>query len=134
MDKNTLLENYYNKERPIKNGLLALRAILLNTVLKEDFSNEKPIYIYNGISFAGIDAHNDHYGIFFYQNDASHDKSDPLTTSQQENSEKILHLKYIAGEEPDRKIIENYIQENISKYANDPQTPSKTMQSLKMPT
>ncbi len=107
------IEAYYNKEGPFRDGINALRAIVLKTELSETLKWGSPIYTVEGKNVLGIMSFKHHFGLWFFQGVFLSDPLKVLENASEGKTKAMRHWKFKSGEELDTQNIQIYIKEAI---------------------
>lgn len=107
------IEAYYNKKGPFRDGINALRAIVLKTELSETLKWGSPIYTVEGKNVLGIMSFKHHFGLWFFQGVFLSDPLKVLENASEGKTKAMRHWKFKSGEELDTQNIQIYIKEAI---------------------
>lgn len=113
MSNSDKIEAYYNKEGPFRDGIDALRAIVLKTELSETLKWGSPIYTLEGKNVLGIMSFKHHFGLWFFQGVFLSDPLKVLENASEGKTKAMRHWKFKSGEELDTQNIQMYIKEAI---------------------
>ncbi|MGB5171651.1 YdeI/OmpD-associated family protein [Eudoraea sp.] len=113
MSNTDKIEAYYNKEGPFREGINALRAIVLKTELSETLKWGSPIYTVEGKNVLGIMSFKHHFGLWFFQGVFLSDPLKVLENASEGKTKAMRHWKFKSGEEIDTQNIQIYIKEAI---------------------
>ena len=113
MSNSDKIEAYYNKEGPFRDGINALRAIVLKTELSETLKWGSPIYTLEGKNVLGIMSFKHHFGFWFFQGVFLSDPLKVLENASERKTKAMRHWKFKSGEELDTQNIQMYIKEAI---------------------
>jgi len=137
MDKSEKIANYYTKERPFKNEIAQLRAIVKTTQLIEDYKWSFPVYTLNNKNVIGICAFKKHFGIWFFNGSFLTDPKKVLENAQEGKTQAMRHWKFHNAEAIDKKSILIYIEEAIANQKKGltlTRTKAKRKTEYQMPT
>lgn len=110
---NELLESYYQKARPFREGLQLLRSLALQTQLQETIKWNSPVYTIENKNVLGIMAFKSHFGIWFFHGVFLKDPDKVLENAQDGKTKAMRHWKFKSLEEIDAKRVMAYIKEAI---------------------
>ncbi len=111
MSNTDKIKAYYNKEGPFRDGINALRAIVLKTELSETLKWGSPIYTVEGKNVLGIMSFKHHFGLWFFQGVFLSDPLKVLENASEGKTKAMRHWKFKSGEELDTQNIQIYIKE-----------------------
>lgn len=110
---NELLESYYQKARPFREGLQLLRSLALQTQLQETIKWNSPVYTIENKNVLGIMAFKSHFGIWFFHGVFLKDPDKVLENVQDGKTKAMRHWKFKSAEEIDAKRVLAYFNEAI---------------------
>ncbi len=104
---------YIDKHEKWTDQLKQLREVFQNTELKEEVKWGSPTYTLNGKLVAGMAAFKNHYALWFHQGVFLKDAANKLHNAQEGKTKALRQWKFEAGDEIDKTLVQNYIQESI---------------------
>jgi len=110
---NELLEAYYQKEHPFRDGLQLLRSLALQTELQETLKWNSPVYTISNKNVLGIMSFKTHFGIWFFNGVFLKDPDKVLENAQDGKTKALRHWKFKSLEEIDVNRVIVYINEAI---------------------
>jgi len=114
MDTVIEIENYFKRKSKNQIALQRLRAIVRETVLKEDFKFNIPVYTYNDREVVGLKDAPDHFSVLFFNGNSLKDGQNILVNTQGEPTENIRQLRFTVPAQIDENLIKTYIEEAIA--------------------
>ncbi|MEH6680979.1 MAG: DUF1801 domain-containing protein [Sediminicola sp.] len=111
MDRESKIAEFYNRDRPFKQGISILRELALATGLQETYKWGAPVYTWQDKNVLGIMAFKNHFGIWFFNGSFLTDPIGVLQNSQEGTTKAMRHWKFSTHLELDREKVLAYMTE-----------------------
>lgn len=108
-----IIEAYFQKNQPYKEGILKLREIVKTTELEETLKWGAPIYTINNKNVIGILAFKNHFGLWFYHGALLKDPNQVLKNAQEGKTKFMRHWIFNDIADINKDFILAYINEAI---------------------
>lgn len=130
---NELLDSYYQKEHPFREGLQLLRSLALKTELKETIKWNSPVYTINNKNVLGIMAFKSHFGLWFFNGVFLKDPEKVLENAQDGKTKAMRHWKFKSIQEIDPTKVVAYMNEAIENQKKGIQLKSEKSKQTVVP-
>jgi uncharacterized protein YdeI (YjbR/CyaY-like superfamily) len=127
------IEAYYAREGSFKEGLNRLRALALQTELKEELKWGAPVYTLGGKNVFGITAFKSHFGIWFFNGCYLKDPGNVLENAQEGKTKAMRHWKFIAADEIKADKVLAYMTEAIENQKKGLSHKPRKKQKMQVP-
>ena len=128
---NELLDSYYQKEHPFREGLQLLRTLALQTELQETMKWNSPVYTIDNKNVLGIMAFKSYFGLWFFHGVFLKDPDKVLENAQDGKTKAMRHWKFTSLKEIDPKKVMAYMNEAVENQKNGIQLkPEKSKQTV----
>ncbi|MEZ2414892.1 YdeI family protein [Muriicola sp. E247] len=107
------IEAYFAREGSFKEGVNSLRALALQTEVKEELKWGAPVYTLGGKNVFGIMAFKSHFGIWFFNGCYLKDPGNVLENAQEGKTKAMRHWKFIAADDIMADNVLAYMTEAI---------------------
>jgi len=107
------VDEFIDNSRHWKDELTKLRAILLNTDLKEEIKWGGPIYTHKGKNVAGIAGFKSYFGLWFHQGALLKDPKKKLINAQEGVTKALRQWRFTTTKEIKASVIKAYVKEAI---------------------
>ena len=111
MEKNKSPDDYFAKNRPWRDEIIALRKVLLATGLAEDIKWGSPFYTMDGKNIVGLTAFKSFFCLWFPQGALLKDKSRVLINAQEGVTKAQRQWRMQSAAEINPAIIKSYVKE-----------------------
>lgn len=112
MEKSEKIEAYFNRDHPFREGIGALRELVLQTDVVETLKWGAPVYTVDDKNVLGIMAFKEHFGLWFFNGVFLRDSHQVLEQAQQ-GTKALRHWKFRSVGEIDPILVKSYIEEAI---------------------
>ena len=130
-DANELLDSYYQKEHPFREGLQLLRTLALQTELQETMKWNSPVYTIDNKNVLGIMAFKSYFGLWFFHGVFLKDPDKVLENAQDGKTKAMRHWKFTSLKEIDPIKVMAYMNEAVENQKNGIQLkPEKSKQTV----
>ncbi|MBT8264867.1 MAG: hypothetical protein HKN52_07520 [Eudoraea sp.] len=130
-DANELLDSYYQKEHPFREGLQFLRSLALQTELQETMKWNSPVYTIDNKNVLGIMAFKSYFGLWFFHGVFLKDPEKVLENAQDGKTKAMRHWKFTSLKEIDPIKVMAYMNEAVENQKKGIQLkPEKSKQTV----
>ena len=127
------VDQYLKKHSQWTEQLSTLRALFLNTELKEEVKWGAPAYTLNGAIVSGLGAFNNHYAIWFHQGVFLKDQQKQLVNAQEGKTQALRQWKFTSESSIDSELVSNYILESIENCKAGRKIKPKSKKKINIP-
>ncbi|WP_031426699.1 DUF1801 domain-containing protein [Flavimarina sp. Hel_I_48] len=113
MDTAIEVETFFNQHTKHQLALQRLREIMRDTILKEDYRYNAPVYTYDDREVVGLSDANDHFDILFFNGDSLSDIHNVLLDTNTGTTNSTRQLRYTSVQQMNDELIKTYVEEAI---------------------